>query len=346
MDHPPDALLEGFRISATSRYLWVAGYMWALYDWLISLDQEFNIIVVLQSNWSVEFCKVYWYLLGGIGLGQMCAAQGALLLRLSVMYRRSFKVMATSIILFVIELVSMVTIWFVDIHDSIGLVFETYMWILTWFSAYSHWKTSGARRPNILTILIRDSLLWYFFLGVALFLNAMAFITGQEMLVVVGTVAMQTTATIGGSRFLLNLQAAYFLLTGHATSTRTAYSRSTGYTGTEGTVGVFRPALSDMKDEDDDGGGDEAGSIGMGVWVNNDTLDGRPASPPAIMLQPIRPGGKRERTYSTLGSSSIGLREPDNVEGQEVSGSDLSQPAHSSTKLWRPQPTISDADTI
>lgn len=62
MNNPPDALLEGFRASATSRYLWgeplskghansqltlvsltclaVAGYTWVLYDWLISLGQE------------------------------------------------------------------------------------------------------------------------------------------------------------------------------------------------------------------------------------------------------------------------------------------------------------------
>lgn len=157
---------------------------------------------------------------------------------------------------------------------------------------------------------------------------------------------MQATATIGGSRFLLNLRAAYFSSMGNPTSTRTGYSRSTGYTQTSGTVGVFRPAMSDLKDTDDHGGEDEAGSIEMGVWANNDNQDDRPASSPAITLRPISPGGKRQRTYSTSGSSSIELREPDNTEGLGVSASDLSEPAHSSTKLWRPAPKTSDSDVI
>ncbi|KIO24735.1 hypothetical protein M407DRAFT_25883 [Tulasnella calospora MUT 4182] len=145
------------------------------------------------------------------------------------------------------------------------------------------------------------------------------------MLALVGVPAMQTTTTIGGSRFLLNLRAAYFSSMGNRTSTRTGYTRSTGYTETEGTVGVFRPVTSDRKDEGDDGEADEAGSIEMGVWANNDPQDDRPTSPPVIMLQPIL---------------------PNNTERLAISASDLSEPAHSSTRLRPPPPKTSDLDVI
>lgn len=103
------------------------------------LIHQWNVVVILYSNWSAEFCHAYFYLTGVTGLAQMGAAQGALLLRLYVMsgrklfshstpsdptplslrYHRSFKVMAPSIALFVIELVFMVTVHIRDAHDLI-----------------------------------------------------------------------------------------------------------------------------------------------------------------------------------------------------------------------------------
>ncbi|KAG9047691.1 hypothetical protein FS837_001719 [Tulasnella sp. UAMH 9824] len=91
--------------------------------------------------------------------------------------------------------------------------------------------------------------------------------TDTGILALLGTPAVQTIVTIGGPRFLLNLRAAYF------SSTRneplTGFTRSMRHRETEGTVGVFRPAISDLKDEGDDRGGNESGSIEMGIRANS-----------------------------------------------------------------------------
>lgn len=59
-----------------------------------------------------------------------------------------------------------------------ALLYETFTCGLVLWSSYSHRKVSGMSRPNILTVLIRDSLVWYVCLGVFLFLNALGSTTG------------------------------------------------------------------------------------------------------------------------------------------------------------------------
>lgn len=75
--------------------------------------------------------------------------------------------------------------------------------------------------------------------------------------------------TVGGPRFLLNLRAAYFSSTRNEPSTRTGFTPSMHHSKTEGTIGVFRPAISDLKEEGDDRGGNEAGSIEMAIRTNS-----------------------------------------------------------------------------
>lgn len=395
MNDPSAALVAFVAISAKSRYFWIAGQTWVLYDWLISLNQEidlvwrrsgawqskllyaltryyglalttWNVVMILHSNWSVAFCRVYFYLTGITGLAQMCAAQGALLLRIYVMYNRSFKIMATSIALFVIELISMATVHFLDVRDlipmpvpapatgcygmsqhpalasaywSICLVFETYMFILALGSAYFNWKDAATSRPNILTVMIRDSLLWYVYLGLCLFLNTLAFTAkGMQMLAIIGIPALQTTATVGGSRFLLSLRAAYFSSTRDMGSTHMGFPRSTRYTATEGTVGVFRPFISDLKDEGDDRFGNEAGSVEMGIRISKAPKRDRSPSPPAMILEPISLAWR---------DSDIRLKpsaNQDNAEEIGVSTSHSSEPAHSAMRLDSHRPTASNTD--
>lgn len=326
MDNSSAPIIAFVATSAIYRHLWLAAYTWALYDWLINLDQEidlvwrrrsgtwqskslyafiryyglaiitFNLVVVMHTNWSAKFCHVYFYLATATTLIQLWGTQVALLLRLSVMYQRSFKVMATSTALFLMEVFSNSIIYLIDSRDltpthipapatgcysttvhlglvkaywAICLVFETYLCILALRSAYSHWKVTATSRPNILTILIRDSLVWYICLALCVFLNFVAFTTGTSMLTLAGIPIMLSTANLGGSRFLLNLRAAHFSSARNVTSTDAGYPHSTLYTETEGTVGMFRAFRSDFKDDGDDGQGVGTGSIEMGAWANH-----------------------------------------------------------------------------
>lgn len=203
------------------------------------------------------------------------------------------------------------------------------MCIMVFPPAFSQWKNAGTGGVDLLSILIRDSLLWYFCLGGCLLLNALFFTTGKPILGLIGIPATQAASTIGGARLLINLRAAYFLPTRNPTSTLAGFPRDTGFIETRGTVGRFRPAL---EDEGHDGEEDCAASIGIGVWANAESPvhHDRPGSPSLILLQPVPLEGRGRRARSAPGSSCAGLREPGDGGGLglEVSVSDLSEPAH------------------
>ncbi|KAG8900441.1 hypothetical protein FRC00_012859, partial [Tulasnella sp. 408] len=229
--------LEFFRLiafqSAVTRYCMVAGYVWVLYDWFITLDQEidlvwrrsgawkskvlyaftryhglalltYDLVVMLGSDWSSPFCKAYFFILGGCGLALLFAVEGALQLRIYVMYHSSLKVLVVNGIIFVLEMACMTCMFLVDTiqferkHNPmrtppglkgcfatsaevkyskamwwVCLAFETYLSMFVFRVAISHIRAYGAG-SHILYILIRDSLVWFVLLALCLLWNAVA----------------------------------------------------------------------------------------------------------------------------------------------------------------------------
>lgn len=151
---------------------------------------------------------------------------------------------------------------------------------------------------------------------------------------------MQCISTIGGSRFLLNLRAAYFASTRNMTSTPQGnYLGGMTVTQTEGTVGKFRSFAPSSKNGGEDGERDCGVEIGLeeneGLGTHDDD---RLSSPPVIMLQPVPVNRSIQRAYSTQDSRSAGPSEPGDGEGLGVLASDLSHPAHSSRKICGQHP--------
>ncbi|KAG8964896.1 hypothetical protein FRC05_003552 [Tulasnella sp. 425] len=148
--------------------------------------------------------------------------------------------------------------------------------------AFKHWKsskrTAGAK---ILSILIRDSFIWYFSMAACLLVNALAGTTNTPKLVVIGVPSLSIISTVGGSRLLLNVRAVYF-----SSIRNPSHPGHSDWLDTEGTGGGGK------RDDDD---GECAASISMGVWSNEDVQRNRPPSPdpPVIMLQPAPPGRKQ-----------------------------------------------------
>ncbi|KAG9007692.1 hypothetical protein FRB90_009264 [Tulasnella sp. 427] len=349
--------------AAQARYIAVAVYSWVMYDWLITFGQEIdlvwkrsgawtskllygftryqglaimtlNMIVAINSGWSTDFCHSYFYVLGFAGAAHTFAVQGALLLRIYVMYHRSMTILIISSFFFACEVVSLMIIMGVDISHYKGLSFETYLCALVLGPAVSYMRstkqTSGAK---LLSILIRDSFLWYFSLAGCLLVNAVAWTTSTPTLVVIGLPVLNSASTIGGSRLLLNLRAAYFVKDPKSGSDGFRFEKTTDFLDTEGTVGKFwSPAMSG-RDNDDDGV-----SISMGVWSNEDVQrDGPPTPPqPVIMLKPALLG-RRRGLVSSNGICIEAGGAPAQLEESAVSGSGRS-PTHGEVEIDQQQP--------
>ncbi|KAG9004820.1 hypothetical protein FRB90_010704 [Tulasnella sp. 427] len=94
-------------------------------------------------------------------------------------------------------------------------------------------QTSGAK---LLSILIRDSFLWYFSLAGCLLVNAVAWTTSTPILVLIGLPVLNSASTIGGSRLLLNLRAAYFVKDPKSGPDGFRFEKTTDFVDTEVTV--------------------------------------------------------------------------------------------------------------
>ncbi|KAG9036117.1 hypothetical protein FS837_001753 [Tulasnella sp. UAMH 9824] len=171
-------------------------------------------------------------------------------------------------------------------------------------------------------------------LVLCLLFNIVAFTAGKGMLTTAGIPSTLCMATVGGSRFLLNLRAAYFSSTNDLGWAHTGLPRGTQYTRTEGTVGMFRAPRPDLTDHGDDGEDRGTRAIEMEDWAVIGPKDDELSSPPNIFLHPIPQSQKRHRTGSPLGSSYSDFHEARDIEALEASASDLSDPstAHSSTR--------------
>ncbi|KAG9000457.1 hypothetical protein FRB90_011821 [Tulasnella sp. 427] len=197
---------------------------------------------------------------------------------------------------FVCEIVSLMIIMGVDINHYKGLSFETYLCALVLGPAVSYMRsskqTSGAK---ILSILIRDSCLWYFTLAGCLLVNAVAWTTNTPTLVLIGIPVLNSASTIGGSRLLLNLRAAYFIKDPKSGSDGFRFGKTTEFLDTEGIVGKFWSPAMTGRDNDDDGA-----STSMGVWSNEDVQRNGPPTPPpppppqpVVLLKPALLGRRR-----------------------------------------------------
>ncbi|KAG8988965.1 hypothetical protein FRB90_002467 [Tulasnella sp. 427] len=281
-------------------------------------------IVEVNSAWSHDFCRSYFYVLGFGGGAHTFIVQGALLLRIYVMYHRSMTILVISSFFFVCEIVSLMIIIGINIAQYKGLSFETYLCALVLGPAVSYMRssnrTSGAK---IMSILIRDSFIWYFSLAACLFVNALAWTTNMPKLILIGIPAFNSASTIGGSRLLLNLRAAYFIKDPKSGSNGFRFGTTSGFLDTEGTVGKFWSSAMTGKDNDDEGV-----SISMGVWSNGDGQRNRPPTPPqpVIVLKPA-PLGRRSGLVSSSGTSDEFGSASALVEEPVASGSGCS-PTH------------------
>ncbi|KAG9041357.1 hypothetical protein FS837_012376 [Tulasnella sp. UAMH 9824] len=283
--------LQFFRLiafqSAITRYCMVAGYVWVLYDWFITLDQEidlvwrrsgawkskvlyaftryhglalltYDLVVMLGSDWSPPFCKAYFFILGGCGLALLFAVEGALQLRIYVMYHSSLKVLIVNGIFFVLEMACMTVMFLVD-----TIRFEpmrTPPGLKGCFATSAEVKYSKA--------------MWWVWLSL------------------MGIPALHASATIGGCRMLLNLRAAYF----ESLQPRDIDSTAVSMFATDASIGRFRSFWTSSRkedkqrqatttsdhDHDRDGDGDGPAaerrySIGMESWtsLNDHDHDGR-----------------------------------------------------------------------
>ncbi|KAG8947726.1 hypothetical protein FRC04_010500 [Tulasnella sp. 424] len=159
--------------------------------------------------------------------------------------------------------------------------------------------------------------------------------------------AFATISTIGGSRLLLNVRAAYFSSIRNRSSTAAGHRGNSDWLGTEGTVGRFWTSEIGGKGGDDDDG-ECAASISMGVWSNEDVQRNRTPSPdpPVIMLQPVPPG--RRRWLRRLGASEAeggtassdgglsmgpGVDDDERLRGSAVSVSSFPEPQASRSTM-------------
>ncbi|KAG8947724.1 hypothetical protein FRC04_010498 [Tulasnella sp. 424] len=299
-----------------------------------------NMVVAINGGWSHDFCHAYMYTLGLLGTAHTFAVQGALLLRIYVIYSRSLWMLVN-----IVEsksgngdLVDFVTVVVRRTHSEIpqlppsALSFETYLCALVLVQAFKHRKSSKrAAGAKILSILIRDSFIWYLSLAACLWVNAVAWTTNTPKLVVVGVPSLSIISTVGGSRLLLNVRAVYF-----SSIRNPSHPGHSDWLDTEGTVGRFwSPGMGGKCDNDDDGDRECAASISMGVWSNEDVQRNRPPSPepPVIILQPVPPGRKRffrppprpalfgPASEQGAAASSSGLSMGPEGDGDEVSQS-------------------------
>lgn len=235
------------------------------------------------------------------------------------MYHSSSKILIVNGILFLCEIVSLVTMlaldighyttipgpfgcWSSTLNPKFGtgiwwtlLSFETYLCALVLGPAFTCWKSSKrSSGAQILRILIRDSFIWYFSLASCLLVNALAWTTSTAKVVVISFPMFWFISTIGGARLLLNVRAVYFSSIRHPSSTAVGPPGDPNFFDTDGTVGRFwSPGAGGGGGKDDDG--DCAASISMGIWSNEDVQQNRPPSPdpPVIMLKPVPPGRRR-----------------------------------------------------
>lgn len=358
--------LEFFQLiayqSAVTRYCMVAGYVWVLYDWFITLDQEIDLVwrksgawkskvlyaftryhglalltydlVVMLGSWSPGFCKAYFFILGGCGLALLFAVEGALQLRIYVMYHSSLKILIINGIFFVLEMACMTCMFLVDtIHFEpmqtppglsgcfatsgavkyskamwwVCLAFETYLSLFVIRVAISHIRAFGAG-SRILYILIRDSLVWFILLALCLLWNALAWTAAPPGLSVTGIPALHASATIGGCRMLLNLRAAYF----ESLQPRDISATAISTLGTEASIGQFRlfgsssrkddirGAAQDQTVDSDDGQiTNNQHSTGMQSWpwtnLNDRVVRRASQAPPPLTFTAVSPTQRRRQ---------------------------------------------------
>ncbi|KAG8932259.1 hypothetical protein FRC03_003572 [Tulasnella sp. 419] len=167
------------------------------------------------------------------------AVEVALQCRVYVLYECNKKLLWFNAIFCVLELTGMVTLFLIDVGRysplptppgmtgcwseninaewSLGiwlicLVYESWLSFLVAYKAYHNIKLYGFR-SRVLTVIVRDSLLWFLMLAVCLLFMCISwtvFARSQPGLILVGLPLTHASATLGGTRLLLNLRAAYF----------------------------------------------------------------------------------------------------------------------------------------
>lgn len=77
-------------------------------------------MIVVMHPWSARFCHYYYFTFGVAGLVLIFVAEGILQLRVYVMYDCSFRLLVFNGVLFVVEIVLMVTFTILDTGRSTG----------------------------------------------------------------------------------------------------------------------------------------------------------------------------------------------------------------------------------
>ncbi|KAG9008098.1 hypothetical protein FRB94_013755 [Tulasnella sp. JGI-2019a] len=191
-------------------------------------------MIALSGTWGPSFCHNYFYVLGSGGFLLLFAVEAALQLRVYALYNCNRRLLIFNAIWFIAEATTMVTLFLIDTAQykptktpagltgcwstAIGqnytqgiwwicLAFEGWLSFLVTRKAYQSFRDFGLK-STIFLVLIRDSLVWFFLLGGCLLWMGLGWLLAPPGLILLGVPLTHASATIGGSRLLLNLRSA------------------------------------------------------------------------------------------------------------------------------------------
>ncbi|KAG9008096.1 hypothetical protein FRB94_013753 [Tulasnella sp. JGI-2019a] len=193
-------------------------------------------MIVVCGQWGPTFCHNYFFILGGGGFILLFAVQGALQMRVYALYNVNRKLLIFNFVFFLLVAITIVTLFILDTSGyrptttppcltgcwstTIGQNYTRYIWWLcltyeSWLSflvmrkAYQDYREFDIKSP-VLIVLVRDSLVYFLLLGGCLLWMGLAFAIAPPGLLLLGVPFTHASATIGGSRLLLNLRSAHF----------------------------------------------------------------------------------------------------------------------------------------
>jgi hypothetical protein len=92
-----------------------------------------------------------------------------------------------------------------------ALIYETWLWLLVVRKAIVHAKQYATdERKAVITLLFRDSIVWFMVIIVLILWNVFAFVFVADGYNLIGVPIFHTAVCIGGSRLVLNIREAYY----------------------------------------------------------------------------------------------------------------------------------------
>ncbi|KAK7060956.1 hypothetical protein VNI00_000691 [Paramarasmius palmivorus] len=222
-----------------------------------------NVVVLMTPNHSVSqryffpaSCENYFIWEGSAGSIMLYIVELILQLRIYAMYNKNKILTIFNAIIYVIEIVVMLAVYNIGIKQGTtfatppgltgcygittkylfsiwipGLAFEFWLVVLAMGKAISRARrgtTLNGKKVDLLSILVRDSIVYFILVAAGLLVNTILWLAGPDGLAPAAVSLSHAAMFVGGSRLSLNVREAFYREESMRTQTQTSLAFGNG----------------------------------------------------------------------------------------------------------------------